>query len=113
MVRILLPGSSYQAWLWDDHTGQFKEADADIFENKHFNKQGGPFSDSVMYIKAFINADSIAVLKLAKTDSSRETKLSQDDMNITLSKPKSLTLQGMSEQGHVLFKYINKLQGID
>jgi hypothetical protein len=113
LIRILLPGSNYQAWLWDAHKDEFVPADADILENRHLDKKGGPFSDSVMYIKANITADSIALVKIQKTDQSRETQLSQDDINKTMSLPKSLTLQGMSEQGHVLFKYINKAQAID
>lgn len=34
-------------------------------------------------------------------------------MNTTLSHEKSLTLQGVSDQGYVLFKFINKKEGVD
>lgn len=40
------------------------------------DKKGGPFSDSIMYIKANIQADSVALVKLVKTDDSRMTQLS-------------------------------------
>lgn len=75
-IRILLPTSSFQAKLWDGHKNEFKDVDADILEYKHYGKKGDTFSDSVMYIKANISSDSIALVKLVKTDDSRETQLS-------------------------------------
>ena len=92
LIRVLLPSSSYQAFLWDGHKDEFKEVEADIFEGKHFDKNNGSFSDSIMYIKANISADSIALLKMVKTENSRDIQLTQDDINKTLAQDRSLTL---------------------
>lgn len=32
LLRILLPTSNFQAFLWDGHKEEFKEVDADILE---------------------------------------------------------------------------------
>lgn len=76
LLRILLPTSNFMAYLWDANKNEFKEVETDMLEQKHFEKNGGGFADSVMYLKTNINADSIAILKLVKTSESRQTKLS-------------------------------------
>jgi len=76
LIRILLPTSNYMAYLWDTHKNKFNEIDADILEQRHWDKKNAQFSDSVMYFKANISADSIALIKLVKTENSRETQLS-------------------------------------
>jgi hypothetical protein len=67
----------------------------------------------MIFIKANVSSDSITLLKLVKTDNSRETQLSQDDINKTRNQDKSLSLQGVSDQGYVLFKFLNKKDGVD
>lgn len=75
LIRILLPTSSYIAHLWDTHKNEFKEVEADILEQRHWDKRNSQFSDSVMYFKANISADSVALIKLVKSDNGKETQL--------------------------------------
>jgi len=46
----------------------FVEAESDIFKQKHYNKNGSTFEDNVMYVKTSIDVDSIALVKLIKTN---------------------------------------------
>lgn len=62
--------------MWDSHKDEFKEVDADILEAKHWDKKNGSFSDSVMYIKANMSGDSIALIKMVKTENNRDAQLS-------------------------------------
>ena len=73
LIRILLPTSNYIAYLWDAHKNDFREIEADILEQRHWDKKDQQFSDSVMYFKANISADSVALIKLVKSDNSKET----------------------------------------
>ena len=73
LIRIRLPTSNYEAQLWDSHKHEFKKVESDILEQKHWDKKNNQFSDSAMYFKANIKPDSIALIKLVKTDDSRET----------------------------------------
>ena len=74
LLRILLPTSNYRAFLWNQLKSEFIAVEADIFEQKHFDKKGGAFSDSVMYLPTDnLTTDEIVIVKLLKTESSQET----------------------------------------
>jgi hypothetical protein len=45
LIRILLLSPFYRAELWDSKEQKFKDVDFDIFEQKHYNKEGGNFED--------------------------------------------------------------------
>lgn len=45
LIRILLLSPFYRAELWDSKELKFKDVDFDIFEQKHYNKEGGNFED--------------------------------------------------------------------
>lgn len=92
LLRILVPGSNYQTFLWDGHKEEFREVDADILEQKHYDKKNGSFSDSMIFIKTNISSDSVALVKLVKSDKSHEAQLAQEEINKTLTQEKSLTL---------------------
>lgn len=57
-----------------------------------------------------MNPDEVKVIKLQRTQDSRESKMAQIDKK---DKKISLDLQGMNEKGEVIFKYINKDQNVD
>ena len=46
------------------------DTDFDIFQQKHYGKEGNSFEDNVMYIKASIDVDSFALVKILKSDKS-------------------------------------------
>lgn len=53
------------------------DVEYDIFEQRHFEKSGKNFEDNVMYLKADIDIDSVALVKLLKIDESKKKVLSQ------------------------------------
>jgi len=48
------------------------ETESDIFEQQHFDKVGNGFEDSMLYSKASIDIDSVAIIKLVKTNESNK-----------------------------------------
>lgn len=110
LVRILLPSPSYKALVWDTKEQKFKETETDIFEQRHFDKLGNAFEDSIMYLKAAIDIDSVGIIKLVKIDennkkdaSNLETSSSSDQK-----KTNALSLLGISNENYLTFKYENK-----
>lgn len=89
LLRLLLLDAKYKAQLWDQKAEKFVDAQYDIFQQKHFNKEGGAFDDNVMYIKANIEVDQVALVKLIKTDVANNAGESPDkaankDISLTL-----------------------------
>lgn len=89
LLRLLLLDAKYKAQLWDQKAAKFVDAEYDIFQQKHFNKEGGAFDDNVMYIKANIEVDQVALVKLIKTDVANNAGESPDkatnkDISLTL-----------------------------
>lgn len=82
------------------------DVDTDIFDQKHFNKEGGTFDDAVLYIKAHIDVDDVALIKLTRID--KPMRASQPIQKDKVEKnDKSLTLQGVKDN-YITFNYINK-----
>lgn len=73
LLRILLPSANFKALIWDRQTLRFKETESDIFEQRHFEKTGQSFEDSIMYLKARVDIDSVAIIKLIKLDATNKT----------------------------------------
>jgi len=112
LIRILLPHSNYSAQVWDHAEQKWMDPVFDIVEMKHFDKNFDPFGkqDFALYIKAEVESQDILLVKV-KHDA-KPHKLAQNLVQ-TKGKPASLEISGFSEQGEVLFKYLNPAQDID
>jgi len=99
-----------------------------MFEQRHFAKTGESFDDRMMFLKASIDIDSVAIVKLVKIDESKQTNASKTSslssineteavngsdttlLNLDEKKRNALTLLGVSNEGYLTFKYENQVQ---
>jgi len=111
-VQVLLPSPTYKAFVWSDAAISFIEAKSDIMEQQHWNKDGTKFIDYKIYVQTIIPADSIAIVKLVKTN---ETRMPSPCLSEALGGPldPKLKVAGYTEGGQLLFNYQNPAQGVD
>lgn len=102
-MRVQVPHNSYKVSMYVAQ--DFVEVNADILEQKHFSNDRKESTDYMVYIPIDnIEPNEVAVFKLEKSEGSKDFPLRDSDT--------SLNVEGVTENGEVLFQYTNKAQDI-
>lgn len=107
-VRILLPSNDYRAHVWSNQIGSFVDIEADVIEQKHWQKNGQQFTDYEMFLKTVIEPDEVLIVKVLKNATVETSK--DEEQKEEREKSKSLQIQGVNDKSEVLFQYTDKVQ---
>lgn len=111
-MQILVPLPNYRAQVWSDETQKFVDVKSDVLEQRHLNKNGTYFTDFKIYVASKIQPNQVALVKLVKTEQSQIVK-NVSQAQLEQQPTSTLTVQGYTDNGQILFNYTNPEQGFE
>lgn len=113
-IRILLPTNGYRAHVWSNQIGSFVDIDADVLEQKHWQKNGQQFTDYEMFLKVAIEPDEVLILNIIRNATeeaaAKEEEMPKEEAKDERDRKRMLQIQGVNDKSEVLFEYIDKVQ---
>lgn len=101
-----MPSNNYRAHIWSNQIGSFVDIDADVLEQKHWQKNGQQFIDYEMFLKTIIEPDEVLIVKVLKNQTEENTVKEEDqkeDVKDEQERTKLLQIQGVNDKSEVLF----------